>query len=100
MQAHWTTHSSVELVTGRTRSKRAPRPEVQSVVYDPLAEDVGQLQPIAARILMKVLYAARMCRFDLLRAVTALATKVTRWDALCDKKLHRLIAYINCTSHW
>ena len=29
----------------------------------------GVLQPIAAKVLMKVLYGARMARFDLLRAV-------------------------------
>ena len=33
------------------------------------APDVGRLQPIAAKVLMKILYAARLCRFDLLRAV-------------------------------
>eukprot|EP00975_Prorocentrum_lima_P026488 5569412-Prorocentrum_lima.AAC.1 len=31
---------------------------------------MGQLQPIAARVLMKILYGARMARFDLLRAVS------------------------------
>ncbi len=35
-------------------------------------KDVGALQPIAAKVLMKILYAARMARFDLLRAVCRL----------------------------
>ena len=35
--------------------------------------DTGRLQPIAARVLMKILYAARLCYFDLLRAVCHLA---------------------------
>ena len=72
-------------VIGRTRTKRGPKPSVQSVVYDTSDESTsGQLQPIAARVLMKVLYAARVCRFDLLRAVCSLATKVTMWDSSCD----------------
>ena len=43
---------------------------------------------------MKLLYAARMCRFDLLKAVCSLAQKVTRWDGECDRRLHRLMAYV------
>ena len=31
-------------------------------------QETGVLQPIAARILMKILYGARMARYDLLRA--------------------------------
>ena len=38
-----------------------------------------------------------MCRYDLLRATCALASKVTKWDKLCDRKLHKLICYINST---
>jgi hypothetical protein len=57
--------------------------------------DKGALQPIASSILMKVLYAARMARFDLLKAVSNLAKKVTKWNTNCDKKLHRMMCYIN-----
>ena len=53
--------------------------------------NAGVLQPIACRVLMKVLYAARMSRFDLLRATCSLATHVTKWTRWCDKALHRLI---------
>ena len=38
----------------------------------------GKLSSIAARILMKILYAARFARFDLLRAVGSLASMITR----------------------
>ena len=41
----------------------------------------------AASILMKVLYAARMARHDLLRATCALAREITRWNSMCDRKL-------------
>ncbi len=59
----------------------------------------GVLAPIAARVLMKVLYVARLCRPDLLYVVTMLARCVHRWDAVCDARLRRLMCYINCTAH-
>ena len=66
-------------------------------VERPETDDVGALKPIACKILMKVLYAARMCRFDLLKAIALLASRVTKWDRDCDRRLHRLISYINST---
>lgn len=51
----------------------------------------------ASKVLMKDLYGARCCRFDLLRPICALASQVTKWDRLCDDKLHRLMCYINTT---
>ena len=54
----------------------------------------GKLQPIASKILMKVLFAARMARYDLLRATQSLASRVTKWSHDCDAGLHRLICYI------
>ena len=51
----------------------------------------------ASKVLMNILYAARMCRYGLIRPVTALATKVTKWTKLCDKKLHKLVCYVNST---
>ena len=58
-------------------------------------EPTGKLQSIASRVLMKVLFAARMARWDLLRATQALASRVTKWSRDCDVALHRLISYIN-----
>ena len=43
---------------------------------------------------MKILYAARMARFDLLKATNSLACKLTKWDKKCDLQLRRLVAYI------
>ena len=62
-------------------------------VDDPNVPEV--LAVYAAKVLMKVLYAARYARFDLLRAVCALAQQVSKWDRLCDLKLYRLMCYIN-----
>eukprot|EP00972_Heterocapsa_arctica_P041888 6177890-Heterocapsa_arctica.AAC.1 len=55
----------------------------------------GALQPIASSVPMKVLYAARLAIFDLLKAVTNLARKVTKWDKGCDRMLRRLMCYIS-----
>ena len=52
-----------------------------------------------AKILMKILFAARMARFDLLRATQSLASRVTKWSIECDVALHRLVSYIHCTKH-
>eukprot|EP00972_Heterocapsa_arctica_P066414 9800358-Heterocapsa_arctica.AAC.1 len=44
---------------------------------------------------MKILYGARLARFDLLRAMGALATNITMWDSRCDRMLHRLVCYVH-----
>ena len=44
---------------------------------------------------MKCLYAARMCRFDLLRAVQGLARYMTKWTTRQDRELHQLMSYIH-----
>ena len=47
---------------------------------------------------MKILYGARMGRWDLLQAVASLATHITKWASKCDKALFRRMCYINNTS--
>ena len=84
-------------VTSKNKKKEAQADDAES---DPSAlqdDDTNvplQLAPYAAKILMKVLYAARYARFDLLRAVCALAQQVTKWTRECDLKLYRLLCYI------
>jgi hypothetical protein len=48
---------------------------------------------------MKILYAARLARFDLLRAVNSLACHLTKWTKDCDRRLYRLVCYIHTTKH-
>jgi len=48
----------------------------------------------ASKVLMKVLYAARMARFDLLRCVGFLASHVTKSDSSHDRRLFRMMCYI------
>ena len=63
------------------------------------AESKGKLAPVASRVLMKLLFAAIIARFDLLRAVQGLASKVTKWSIDCDKALHSLVCYATSTMH-
>ena len=58
-------------------------------------EKKGSLEPVCARIVLKVLFLARMGRPDLLWTVNVLAREVTKWNVACDKRLNRLICYLN-----
>ena len=44
---------------------------------------------------MRILYAARLARFDLLRITCKLATRISRWDENDARRLLRLIRYIH-----
>ena len=61
-------------------------------------ETPGRLQPIASKVLMKILFAARMARPDLLRATQSLASRVTKWPIECDIALHRLVSYVHSST--
>lgn len=78
-----------------TPAVRWTGPDPDAVSFD--AEGGGQLGSIAAKVLMKILYGARMARFDLLRAVNHLACYITKWDAGCDRRLHRVVSYLDHT---
>lgn len=58
----------------------------------------GELSPFALKHIMGVMRVARYCRGDLLRAVSATATRVTQWNERDDEKLTRLISYMHNTS--
>ncbi len=62
-------------------------------------DDRGQLADSASSVLMKVLYAARMARVDLLRPVQGLAKHFTKWKKRHDQELYRLVCYIDTTKH-
>ena len=44
---------------------------------------------------MQILCAARVVRFDLLRAIQRLATMIASWTSWCDKALHRLVCCLH-----
>ena len=60
-------------------------------------KELGRLAPSAASIAMTSLYGARFVRVDVLRIVGLLATAFTRWTPECDKRLHRLVSYLDAT---
>ena len=60
----------------------------------------GVLSSVCSRIVLKILFFARISRPDLLACVNMLAREVTRWTAACDDRLLRLISYIACTKHF
>ena len=84
---------------------RAPAKAVSGVMPGTVADEdegpdeaeKGELASVAAQIVMKVLYAARAVRLDLLRAVQGLARCMTKWTRRSDAELFRLIAYIDTT---
>ena len=61
------------------------------------SEPRGALAKVASSVLMKLLYGARVARWDLLKAVTRLAGRVSRWTRQSDAELHRLICYVDST---
>ena len=54
----------------------------------------GELQPVAASLLMQMLYGARFARPDLLRAIAYLARKIIKWRPTHDQQLFRLVCYL------
>jgi hypothetical protein len=80
-------------------NQSAGEPEATKL-YDPdapMPEPAGVLRPIASRVLVQILRAARMCRYDLLRAVCGLGGCATKSTHQCDNDLPRLICNINAT---
>ena len=60
-----------------------------------LSHILPSLQAISAMLLMTVLYAARVARYDLFKPINFLAKRITKCDTKCDKRLHHLMSYIN-----
>ena len=88
-----------KLPPGSRKAALTPGLDDHSLV-DEDHETRGELAKDCARIVLKVLYLARMKRLDLLYSVNALARDVTRWTVACDKKLHRMIGYLNTTKDY
>ena len=58
----------------------------------------GELEDLAAKIVLKALYLARLGRPDIYWAVNSLAREVTRWNIACDIRLFRLMCYLHHNS--
>ena len=55
----------------------------------------GALAPQGASAIKKVLNAARICRFDLLRSINNLAREITKRSKKKDVRLHDLMAFVH-----
>ena len=79
-----------------TGLRKAPTPGIDDANFK--QEDfqtAGTLATSAASVLMKILYLARWCRPDILHSVCMLAREVTKWNKVCDRRLHRLVSYLH-----
>ena len=79
------------------RSRRKAQQEDNEKMKTNDLADRGKLASSAASIVMKILYGARFVRMDLLRIIGFLACSFTRWTSSCDKRLYRLVCYLNST---
>ena len=97
-------HQTVDLyksITNVTNLKHAATPFVPdgSVTIED-EEAKGELAPNACKILMKALWLGRLARPDIIKPINDLATKVQSWSRGDDKRLLRLIQYINSTPQY
>ena len=82
----------------RESLKQVATPCIDDHLIDPKDfETKGELTAVAAKMVLKALYLARLARPDLLWTVNTLAREVTKWTVACDKRIHRLMSYIDCT---
>ena len=58
------------------------------------------MSDIATKRLMEIMWVARYCRDDVLRACNALTNNITRWTNLADKKRTRLVSYLGHTKDY
>ena len=56
-----------------------------TVTHEDENQSKGNLSSVAASVLMKLLYGARVARWDLLRGVTRLASRISRWSTNDDQ---------------
>ena len=57
----------------------------------------GELADNACKVLMKCLWAGRLARPDIVKAITSLASKMQKWTRNHDKMLYRLMCYMHST---
>ena len=60
----------------------------------------GEMASDASKVLMKILWAARLARPDIQRAITELTRRIVVWSRADDRRLHRLMCYLHGTPHF
>ena len=63
-------------------------------------KSVGELSNTCSQLVLKCFYLARIGRPDILWSVNKLARSITKWTKACDKRLNRLISYIDHTCEY
>ena len=63
-------------------------------------KSVGELSHVRFQIVLKCLYLAQIERPDILWSENKLARSITKWTKACDKRVNRLIYYIDHTCEY
>ena len=63
-------------------------------------KSVGEVSQVCSQIVLKCVYLARIGRPDILWSVNKFARSITKWTKACDKRLNRLISYIDHTCEY
>jgi hypothetical protein len=79
---------------GVTCLAAARSPHLEEDFVPQCMDKPGLYAASASSHLMKLLFAARLCRPDILVAITRLASKVSKWLTCHDRALHRLFQYV------
>ena len=88
-------------LSGVEKLKKSPTPFCPEGALLPVNdESKGDLGMSAASILMKVLWAARLAHPDLSRPTCKLTSNVQKWSVNDDKRLRRLIEYMNLSQDY
>ena len=83
-------------LTGVAKLKYASTPFLPDGAVTILDEEErGELEGQASKILMKALWLARLARPDILKPICNLASCVQKWTRGCDRRLFRLISYLD-----
>jgi hypothetical protein len=72
-------------------------PDLPDGQMDKLLATPGKYGEHAASLLMKLLYGARMAAPWLSVGIQQLARQVHKWNAECDRRMHRLYCYVSGT---
>ena len=88
-------------LTGQTQLKPASTPFPPEGTLPESGEcERGELGDKACSVLMKDLWVARLARPDCQRAITELSTRITKWSRNDDRRLYRLMCYLNSSKEY
>ena len=63
-------------------------------------ETRGHMASDASKVLMKILWSARLSRPDLMKAISDLTRRITTWSKADDRRLFRLMSYLKGTADY